>query len=81
MRVVRFGQQANVSCNTGVDYGRQLERSIGRDQVVALYQQAGLDLVADLRTLNETPRISADPEAFRYLERNIIFDGEIHIRC
>jgi pimeloyl-ACP methyl ester carboxylesterase len=71
--------QGNVSWNTGVDYGRQLDLSIGRDQVVALYQQAGLDLDADLRTLNEAPRISADPEAVRYLERNIIFDGEIHI--
>src|SRR6266478_2312605 len=69
----------NVSWNTGVDYGRQLDLSIGRDQVVALYQQAGLDLDADVRTLNEAPRISADPEAVRYLERNIIFDGEIHI--
>src|SRR5580704_2600622 len=70
--------QGNVSWNTGVDYRRQLERSIGRDQVRALYEQAGLDLDADLKTLNETARISADPEAVQYLERNIIFDGEIH---
>src|SRR6202166_1498899 len=69
----------NVSWNTGVDYRKQLERSIGRDQVRALYQQAGLDLDADLDTLNDTARISADPEAVHYLERNIIFDGEIHI--
>jgi pimeloyl-ACP methyl ester carboxylesterase len=71
--------QGNVSWNTGVDYRRQLDRSIGRDQVRALYQQAGLDLDADLKTLNETARISADPEAVHYLEQNIIFDGEIHI--
>ena len=71
--------QGNVSWNTGVDYRRQLERSIGRDQVRALYQAAGLDLDADLKLLNETVRISADPEAVHYLERNIIFDGEIHI--
>src|SRR5580693_4314506 len=69
----------NVSWNTGVDYRKQLDRSIGRDQVRALYQQAGLDLDADLKILNETARISADPEAVRYLERNIIFDGRIHI--
>jgi len=69
----------NVSWNTGVDYRKQLDRSIGRDQVRALYQQAGLDLDADLDMLNDTARISADPEAVHYLERNIIFDGQIHI--
>ena len=37
------------------------------------------DLDADLDTLNDTARISADPEAVRYLERNIIFNGEIHL--
>jgi pimeloyl-ACP methyl ester carboxylesterase len=71
--------QGNVSWNTGVDYRRQLEHSIGRNQVRALYEAAGLDLDADLKLLNETVRISADPEAVHYLERNIIFDGEIHI--
>jgi len=71
--------QGNVSWNTGVDYRRQLDRSIGRDQVRALYEQAGLDLDADLGVLNESARISADPEAVHYLERNIIFDGQIHI--
>src|SRR5579863_7562195 len=69
----------NVSWNTGVDYRRQLDRSIGRDQVHALYKQAGLDLDADLDTLNDAARISADPQAVHYLEQNIIFDGEIHI--
>jgi pimeloyl-ACP methyl ester carboxylesterase len=70
--------QGNVSWNTGVDYRVQLEHSIGRDQVRALYEQAGLDLDADLKTLNDAARISADPEAVRYLETNIIFDGQIH---
>jgi pimeloyl-ACP methyl ester carboxylesterase len=71
--------QGNVSWNTHVDYRHQLERSIGLPQVRALYQQAGLDLDGDLRTLNDAARISADPEAVHYLERNIIFDGQIHI--
>jgi pimeloyl-ACP methyl ester carboxylesterase len=71
--------QGNVSWNTGVDYRRQLDRSIGREQVRALYKQAGLDLDADLDTLNDAARISADPKAVEYLERNIIFDGDIHI--
>ena len=71
--------QGNVSWNTGVDYKVQLDRSIGRDQVRALYQQAGLDLDADLKTLNDAARTSADPQAVHYLENNIIFDGEMHI--
>jgi pimeloyl-ACP methyl ester carboxylesterase len=71
--------QGNFSWNTGVDYKVQLDRSIGRDQVRALYQQAGLDLDADLKTLNDAARVSADPQAVHYLENNIIFDGEIHI--
>src|SRR5580658_7591376 len=71
--------QGNVSWNTGVDYRRQLDRSMGRDQVRALYQQAGLDLDADLKTLNDTARISAEPAAVQYLENNIIFDGRIRI--
>jgi len=70
--------QGNVSWNTHVNYRKQLERSISREEVRALYKQAGLSLDADLDTLEDAARISADPEAVHYLERNIIFDGEIH---
>lgn len=56
-----------------------MDRSVDREEVRALYQQAGLDLDADLETLENAARISADPEAVNYLERNIIFDGEIDI--
>jgi hypothetical protein len=38
-----------------------------------------LDLDADLRMLNETVRIDADPHAAAYLEENITYNGEIHI--
>ena len=71
--------QGNPSWNTGVDYRRQLEHSRDAAEVRALYEQAGLDLDADLKMLNETARISADPEATEYLERNIVYNGEIHI--
>jgi pimeloyl-ACP methyl ester carboxylesterase len=74
---VRAG--GNVSSNEGVDYRKQLARSIDREEVRALYEQAGLDLDGDLDMLNDTVRVSADPEALEYLEHNIIFDGEIHI--
>ncbi|HYL63866.1 MAG TPA: prolyl oligopeptidase family serine peptidase [Candidatus Methylomirabilis sp.] len=69
----------NPSWNTGVDYREQFERSVNKEEVRALYKAAGLDLEEDLETLNESPRISADPEATEYLERNIIYNGEIHI--
>ncbi|HVH71629.1 MAG TPA: hypothetical protein VNB49_11015 [Candidatus Dormibacteraeota bacterium] len=32
-----------------------------------------------MKMLNETVRINADPRATEYLERNIIFSGDIHI--
>lgn len=69
----------NPSFNTGVNYRKQLAHSINREEVRALYEQAGLDLDADLNTLNNAVRESADPQALEYLEQNIIFNGEIHI--
>jgi pimeloyl-ACP methyl ester carboxylesterase len=69
----------NASWNTGVDYRKQLHRSANFLEVWALYQQAGLSLDADLDTLNNAPRISADPGAVEYLSQNIIFNGDIHI--
>ena len=71
--------QGNPSWNTNVDYRRQFARSADRAEVRALYEQAGLDLEADLKALNESARISADPQSTAYLERNIIYDGDIHI--
>jgi hypothetical protein len=69
----------NPSWNTGVDYKRQLERSIDRAEVEALYEEAGLNLNSDLDALRDAARISADPPAVRYLEQNIIFNGHIGI--
>ena len=69
----------NASWNTHVDYRRQLEHSIDAAEVRALYEQAGLDLDADLEMLNETARINANLESTEYLERNIIYNGDIHI--
>jgi hypothetical protein len=69
----------NVSWNTGVDYRKQLEKSVDRDEVWALYQTAGLSLEADLDTLNQAARLKANPEAVEYLKQNIIFNGQIDI--
>ena len=68
----------NPSWNTGVDYRRQLERSVDRAEVAALYKQAGLDLSADLATLASAPRITADPSAVNYLSQYIVFNGNLN---
>ena len=69
----------NPSWNTGVDYRVQFEHSVDREEVRALYRAAGLDLENDLETLNNAARITANPASVEYLEKNIIFDGNIHI--
>src|SRR6266852_601411 len=69
----------NPSWNTGVDYRDQFEHSVDAAEVRALYKQAGLDLDADLDTLNNAARISAKPSSVSFLEQNIIFNGDIHI--
>ena len=76
---LEFRAQGNPSSNVGVDYRKQLAHSVDAAEVRALYDAAGLDLEADLRTLNETVRISADPHAREYLEQNIVYDGDIHV--
>jgi hypothetical protein len=68
----------NPSWNTGVDYQKQLENSADYAEVKALYSAAGLDLNADVATLNAAPRISADPGAVTYLTQNVVFDGNLH---
>ncbi len=67
----------NPSWNAGVDYGRLLATSINRDEVEALYTEAGLDLHDDLERLAAEPRIEADPDAVTYLERHIVFSGDL----
>jgi pimeloyl-ACP methyl ester carboxylesterase len=69
----------NPSWNTGVNYAAQFAKSADRSEVVALYQQAGLSLSADLSTLNHATRISAKPSAVKYLSQNISFNGQIRI--
>jgi len=69
----------NPSWNTGVNYGLQLLLSRDLPEVIALYDYAGLNLLADIETLNNTPRIAADPAAVQYLSLNIVFNGQIHV--
>jgi len=76
---LEFRAGGNPSWNTGVDYRAQLEHSADAAEVRALYEQAGLDLDADLKMLNETERIRADRNAPAYLAENITYNGEIDI--
>jgi pimeloyl-ACP methyl ester carboxylesterase len=78
---IRADQEAlvggNPSWNTRVNYRQQLERSIDRREVQALYKQAGLSLNADLNTLAQAPRIAADLTAVDHLSHFIIFNGDL----
>lgn len=58
----------NNSWNRGVDYATLLARSAHAPQVRALYAAAGLDLGADLRTLDRGATITAEPTAVRTAE-------------
>ncbi|HEX9030471.1 MAG TPA: hypothetical protein VF834_01415 [Streptosporangiaceae bacterium] len=69
----------NPSWNTGVNYFRQLSKSIDLSEVQALYKAAGLNLRADLTKLNSAARIAAKPASVRYLTQNISFNGQITI--
>ena len=69
----------NVSWTTGVNYTTQLAESADSAEVAGLYKAAGLNLGADLATLQNAAQISADPSAVRYVEHNITFDGKISI--
>jgi len=67
----------NFSWNAGVDYRQQLERSVNRVEVGALYRLAGLSLADDLAALQNAPRITSDSRAVDYLKNNLIFNGSL----
>lgn len=74
---LEFRAGGNPSWNTGVDYRKQFAKSVNREEARALYKAAGLNLDADLDTLNAAARITANPASVEYLEQNIIFNGDI----
>ncbi len=69
----------NPSWNIGVNYFQDLAKSADYQEVVALYQAAGLNLTADVHTLQSAPRIIPSPRAVLYLARNIAFNGHISV--
>lgn len=74
---LEFRAGGNPSWNTGIDYKVQFAHSVDQEEVEALYANAGLDLNADLEALNAAARITANPASVEYLERNIVFNGDI----
>jgi pimeloyl-ACP methyl ester carboxylesterase len=69
----------NPSWTTGVNFATELAKSTDGREVKALYTAAGLSLGTDLRTLNDAPRISANPASVRYLADNIAYTGRISV--
>lgn len=60
------GQQ--LSWNTGIDYAQFYENAnpFFKAAVHRLYQEAGLDLQADLKRINAFPRVEASPHALEF---------------
>jgi pimeloyl-ACP methyl ester carboxylesterase len=67
----------NGSWNVGVDYGELFARLPDRDEVVALYRAAHLDLRADLRQLTAAADITPDLTAVRWLDRTSNTTGRL----
>lgn len=69
------------SWNTGIDYVEQLRKASpeSRRVVAELYAQAGLDLDADLATVNAADRYEADPDAVERFTATYEFTGEISV--
>ncbi len=74
---LEFRAGGNPSWNTGVNYSKQLANSTDLAEVQGLYQAAGFSLDADIATLNDAPRTTADASAVAYLEQNVVFNGDL----
>ncbi|MGY1706678.1 hypothetical protein ACI79C_19090 [Geodermatophilus sp. SYSU D00697] len=69
----------NSAYNAGVDYRELLDSSPRAGQVRELYQDAGLDLDADLDALTRGADIEADPDAVADLTRSSMVTGELEV--
>ncbi|MGA5898409.1 alpha/beta hydrolase family protein [Streptomyces venetus] len=67
----------NPSWNTGVDYTAMLARSPLYKEVTELYKEAGLSLRTDLSALGRAPRVSADPQAVRWMRNTSVLSGRL----
>ncbi len=69
----------NPSWTVGVNYAQQLAKSVDTREVRALYKAAGLNLRADLRSLQRATQVTAKASSIRYLAKNVSFTGRINI--
>lgn len=76
---IELSQGGNASWTAGVDFARELSRSPYRSTVEALYQQAGLDLAADLRDLTRHADITPDPRALLWALRTSVPTGRLEV--
>jgi pimeloyl-ACP methyl ester carboxylesterase len=67
------------SWNTGIDYADLLEASGRSDLVRALYDEAGLDLAADIERLNSSAQVEANETAVDYMRANFTPTGRIGV--
>ncbi|QTG82543.1 hypothetical protein [Arthrobacter crystallopoietes] len=80
---VRAGFEQTVggsfSWNHGVDYRKELKASGRWSEVQRAYREAGADMEADLQTLANAPRITADQIAVSTVERLATFTGNLEV--
>jgi pimeloyl-ACP methyl ester carboxylesterase len=69
----------NPSWNAGVDYRALLQHADERDQVVALYRAAGLDLDADLDRLTASAAVTADEDALQTARATSELTGDLQV--
>ncbi|HEY7414142.1 MAG TPA: alpha/beta fold hydrolase, partial [Ktedonobacteraceae bacterium] len=69
----------NPPWNTGVNYQEELIHSRDYNEVIALYQQAGLNLAQDLKNLQQAPHIVPDRQAVSYLSHNVVLTGKLKV--
>jgi len=69
----------NAGWTLGVNFARELAASPFRTEVEALYQQAGLNLSADLNELTRDANITASPLAVRNMIRTSVPTGRLQV--
>jgi pimeloyl-ACP methyl ester carboxylesterase len=67
----------NVSWTAGVNFYNQLKQSSDYKEVQALYAAAGMNLSADVATLQNATPIPPDRSAIGYLTKYITFNGDL----
>jgi len=76
---IELAAGGNASWNVGVNYAALLERSPYRDEVRALYREAGLNLRADLADLTRHASVAGDPAAVAVLARTSTVTGHLDV--